>query len=62
MCLPTSHEGRYRDNLYIPEDIFAESLYTLKCLEEMGAVKLEKLGTTGKYLDKVYDNQKIVFQ
>ena len=55
-------KGRYRDNLYTPEDVFSESLYTLKCLEEMGAVKLEKLGTTGKYQDKAFENQRIVFQ
>lgn len=55
-------KGRYRDHLYAPEDVFAESLYTLKCLEDMGAVKLEKLGTTGKYQEKAFENQRIVFQ
>lgn len=55
-------KGRYRDHLYTPEDVFSESLYTLKCLEEMGEVKLEKLGTTGKYQEKAFENQRIVFQ
>ena len=43
------------------EDFFRESLYTLKCLEDAGEVKLEKLGTTGKREDKVFENQRIIF-
>lgn len=55
-------KGRYRDPYNNPEDLFPESLYTLKCLEDRGELKLEKLGTTGKFQDKVFENQKIVFQ
>lgn len=54
-------KGRYRDDLYVPEDIFSTSLYTLRCLQDMGALQLEKLGTTGKYGETVFDNQRIVF-
>ena len=42
-------KGRYRDHYNNPEDLFPESLYTLKCLEDRGELKLEKLGTTGKF-------------
>lgn len=55
-------KGRYRDHLYNAEDVFSTSLYTLKCLEEMGELRFEKLGTTGKMGDnKSFDNQRIVF-
>ena len=55
-------KGRYRDPYNNPDDVFLESLYTLKCLEDMGKVKLEKLGTTAKYGEKAFENQRIVFQ
>ena len=55
-------KGRFRDYYNAPEDFFSESLYTLKCLEDIGEVKLEKLGTTGTYGGKVFKNQRIVFR
>jgi hypothetical protein len=54
-------KGRYRDPYNNPEDLFSESLYTLKCLEDVGEIKLEMLGTTGKYGGKVFENQRIDF-
>lgn len=55
-------KSRYRDYYNAPEDFFSESLYTLKCLEDVGEVKLEKLGTTGKYQNMDFDNQRILFK
>ena len=54
-------KGRYRDPYNNPEDLFSESLYTLKCLEDVGEIKLEKLGTTGNYGGKIFENQRIDF-
>ena len=54
-------KGRYRDYYNTPDDFFSESLYTLKCLEDVGEIKLEKLGTTGTYGGKVFENQRIDF-
>lgn len=54
-------KGHYRDPYNNYKDLSAESLFTLKCLEDKGALKLEKLGTTAKYGDQVFDNQRIVF-
>ena len=54
-------KGHLRDYYNTPEDFFRESLYTLKCLEDAGEVKLEKLGTTGKREDKAFENQRIIF-
>lgn len=55
-------KGRYRDPYHAPEDFFRESLYTLKCLEDAGEIKLEKLGTNSTYGGKVFENQRIVFR
>ena len=54
-------KGRYRDYYNTPDDFFSESLYTLKCLEDVGEIRLEKLGTTGTYGGKVFENQRIDF-
>lgn len=54
-------KGRYKDSYNLPEDFFSESLYTIKCLEDVDAAKLEKLGTTATYGGKVFDNQRIIF-
>jgi hypothetical protein len=55
-------KSRRRDSYNAPEDFFSESLYTLKCLEDVGELKLESLGTTGTYGGKVFENQRIVFR
>jgi hypothetical protein len=55
-------KGRYRDPYPAPEGFFRESLYTLKCLEDAGEMKLEKLGTTSTYGGKPFENQRIVFR
>lgn len=54
-------KGRYRDPYNAPDDFFRESLYTLKCLEDAGQIKLEKLGTTSTFGGKVFENQRIDF-
>jgi hypothetical protein len=55
-------KGRYRDYYNTPDDFFSESLYTLKCLEDVGEIKLQQLGATGKQGDKVFKNQRIIFK
>jgi hypothetical protein len=56
-------KSRIRDPGYsAPDDFFRESLYTLRCLQDVGAVKLENLGIPEKYEGKVFDNQLIVFR
>jgi hypothetical protein len=57
-----SIKDRYRDPYHTPDDFFRESLYTLKCLEDTGEMKLEKLGTTSTYGGKAFDNQRIIFK
>jgi hypothetical protein len=55
-------KSHLRDDVHTPEDFFRESLYTLKCLEDEGELRLEPLGTKRKYEDKEFENQRIVFR
>lgn len=56
-------KDRIRDpNYSTADDFFRESLYTARCLEDVGEVKLKNLGTHEKYLDKDFENQLIVFR
>jgi hypothetical protein len=56
-------KSRIRDPGYsAPDDFFRESLYTLRCLEDVAEVKLVNLGTPEKYEGKVFENQRIVFR
>ena len=45
-----------------PDDFFRETFYTLRCLENVGEIKLVNLGTTEKYEGKAFKNQRIVFR
>ena len=53
---------RMRDEPNDPKDLFQEALYTLKCLEDVGELRLEKLGTTRRYWGEDFENQRIVFK
>jgi hypothetical protein len=55
-------KSRIRDTYNAPDDFFRESIYTVKCLEDVGELKLESLGTTGTYGGKVFENQRIIFR
>ena len=55
-------KGRYGDYYNTPEDFFSESLYTIKCLQDVGEIKLQQLGASGKQGDKVFENQRIIFK
>src|SRR5207249_4608674 len=56
-------KDRIRDPEYsTADDFIRESLYTLRCLEDVGEVKLKNLGTHEKYLGKDFENQLIVFK
>ena len=56
-------KGHLRDVGYNdPDEVFRESLYTLKCLVDAGElIRLESTGTTGKYGEKFFENQRIIF-
>jgi hypothetical protein len=53
---------RMRDEPNDPEDLFREALFTLKCLEDVGELRMEKLGTTSTYWGKNFENQMIIFR
>lgn len=43
------------------KDLIQEATFTLKCLEEEGLLKMEKLGATSRYWGEDFENQLITF-
>lgn len=43
------------------KDLIHEATFTLNCTEKNGELKLEMLGTTGRYWGEDFENQKIIF-
>lgn len=68
------HEGSIHDlqNLFevwgrIPvgltgKDLIEEATFTIKCLENRGQVRMEKLDTNGLYWGVTFENQRIIFR
>ena len=44
------------------KDLIYEGLFTLKCSEDIGELRMEKLGTTGRYWGEDFENQRINFR
>lgn len=43
------------------KDLILEAAYTLNCMEQAGELRMEKLGTTGRYWAENFENQMIIF-
>jgi hypothetical protein len=53
--------GRIPDGL-TGKDLIQEATYTLNCMKEKGELRMEKLGTTGRYWGENFENQMIIFR
>ena len=43
------------------KDLILEATFTLKCLEDRGELRMEPLGTSGRYWGENFENQRIIF-
>ena len=43
------------------KDLIHEALFTLNCLDKEGEIRMEKLGTPGRYWGENFENQMIIF-
>jgi hypothetical protein len=68
--LPSEHDllnlyslkMRMQNQINDPKDLFQEAHYTLKCMEEVGELRLEEPGPTKRYWGVDFPNQRIVFR
>jgi len=44
------------------KDLIQEAIFTLNCMAQKGELKLEKLGTTGRFWGEDFENQRIIFR